>query len=257
MSKIVEVGDLKIGTGKPKICVPIAASSREDIIRAAEKLLKLPVDIAEWRADYYEDCADKIKLAETLEMLRKTLGHLPILFTLRRQAEGGRVSLSDGEYMDLLKAAAKSRIVDMIDVELSAGIKAISRIALAAHLRGAKLLVSHHDFDATPKTLELAAIFDEMKKSKADIMKVAVMPKNRDDVITLYGVCRKLTEDPLCKPFIAIAMGEEGMISRTAAEQFGSAVTFGSADTETAPGQIRADVLKSLMDGSGTEKVSF
>ena len=38
-----------------KICVPIVENSREDIWRRAEEIERLPVDIVEWRADFYRD----------------------------------------------------------------------------------------------------------------------------------------------------------------------------------------------------------
>lgn len=248
--KTSEVRNIKIGEGAPKICVPIAAANREDILEEAAKLLSLPADIAEWRADYYEDFADESCLTETLQGIRGIIGDMPLIFTLRREEEGGRARADKKEYSNILKAAVKSGDADIVDVELSAGTGLISRIAFAAHLRGVKVIASYHNFDSTPKTTELAGIFDEMQKSKADIMKVAVMPKGRDDVITLYGVSTKLAENPDCKPFIAISMGEEGMVSRSGAAKFGSSITFAASDNATAPGQIRADVLKSLMEDS-------
>ena len=38
---------------RPKICVPIVASLRDQIVREAREVSRLPVQMAEWRVDYY------------------------------------------------------------------------------------------------------------------------------------------------------------------------------------------------------------
>ena len=53
--KPIVVRNVAIGQGRPKICVPIVAAAAEDILQAAENMQSLPVDIVEWRADWYKD----------------------------------------------------------------------------------------------------------------------------------------------------------------------------------------------------------
>lgn len=50
------------------------------------------------------------------------------------------------------------------------------------------------------------------------------------------------------KPLISMAMGEEGMISRIAGENFGSCVTFGTVGEASAPGQLPLKELKRMMN---------
>ena len=50
--KVVCVRNVKIGEGKPKICVPIVGRTEEEIRSQAENLPGYPVDLVEWRADW-------------------------------------------------------------------------------------------------------------------------------------------------------------------------------------------------------------
>ena len=77
----VKVRNVEIGTGIPKICVPIVGVTKEEIIEAAEKIKTTAADVVEWRVDWYEDIFDFGKTEDTMKALRETLGDMPILFT--------------------------------------------------------------------------------------------------------------------------------------------------------------------------------
>ena len=50
----VIVRNIAIGEGRPKICVPIVASTKEAILQEAASFHQLPIDVVEWRADWFE-----------------------------------------------------------------------------------------------------------------------------------------------------------------------------------------------------------
>ena len=54
----VIVRNVKIGEGIPKICVPVVGTTEKEILTQAEELSGLPVDIVEWRADWFADVFD-------------------------------------------------------------------------------------------------------------------------------------------------------------------------------------------------------
>ena len=56
--KAVEVRNIKIGEGIPKICVPIVGVTKEDIINEAKTFENIPVDVVEWRVDWFENVFD-------------------------------------------------------------------------------------------------------------------------------------------------------------------------------------------------------
>ena len=50
--KTVKVRNIELGSGIPKICVPIVAVTKNDILEQAMSLRSIPADIAEWRVDW-------------------------------------------------------------------------------------------------------------------------------------------------------------------------------------------------------------
>lgn len=77
MSRNVTLGD-----GKPKICIPVTAVTRQELAEQCTQIGRAPFDIVEWRADYYEDTADEGWLPKALEILRGMLGERALLLSL-------------------------------------------------------------------------------------------------------------------------------------------------------------------------------
>ena len=63
----VKVRNVEIGTGLPKICVPIVGVTKEAILDAARIIKTTAADVVEWRVDWYEDIFDFEKTAETMK----------------------------------------------------------------------------------------------------------------------------------------------------------------------------------------------
>ena len=70
----VKVRDIEIGAGAPKIIVPIVGVTKNDIIEEAKTFHSIPVDVVEWRVDWYEDIFDFEKVEETAKQLREECG---------------------------------------------------------------------------------------------------------------------------------------------------------------------------------------
>ena len=104
----VKVRNISIGEGIPKICVPVVGITREDIITEAKSFSSIPVDLVEWRVDWFEQVFDLEKVLGLLKELREVLGELPLLMTFRTSKEGGEKSISDSDYARLNIEAAKS-----------------------------------------------------------------------------------------------------------------------------------------------------
>lgn len=86
----VKVRNITIGEGRPKICVPIVGKTREEILKEASTFSALPVDVAEWRVDWYDDVFDTEEVLTTAKRLNEALGEIPVLFTFRTSKEGRR-----------------------------------------------------------------------------------------------------------------------------------------------------------------------
>ena len=244
----VEVRNITFGEGRPKICVPITGRTKEEIaLRTAELKVSEP-DLAEWRADWYEDVCDRNKLENTLKWLRGQLGELPLLVTFRTKEEGGEQSISLQAYADFLRAVLASGQADLLDVELFRGEELLRAICEEAHAQGVKVIASSHDFDGTPVREEIIVRLTRMQDCGADLLKLAVMPQNAGDVLTLLSATLEMKEQYAKQPVVTMSMGAKGTVSRLAGEVFGSAMTFGSAGVASAPGQVSVPELKMALE---------
>ncbi len=237
----IQVKHLTLGTGRPKICVPITGRTVAEILAQADVLSALPADLAEWRMDY---CPDAV-LPDAARALRAALPDLPLLYTFRTKREGGERALSPAAYRSVcLMALAQC---DLLDIELFSGDALVRELVDAAHAQGVAAVVSSHDFSATPPLSELLRRLEQAAALGADLPKLAVMPRTPSDVLTLLAATVRYRETGKT-PVITMSMGALGAVSRIAGEVFGSCLTFGAAETASAPGQLPAAALSGLLD---------
>lgn len=243
----VKVRNIEIGTGIPKICVPIVGVTREEILKAAIEIHELNADVVEWRVDWYEDIFDSEKTEETLKQLRDALGEIPLLFTFRTSKEGGEKAIETDAYVQLNEMAAKTGYVDLVDVEAFTGDEAVKCVVNTAHACGVKVIASNHDFHKTPAKEDIVSQLMKMQELGADIPKIAVMPQNKKDVLTLLAATEEMASDYATGPIITMSMAGTGVISRLCGEVFGSALTFGAAGKASAPGQMEVEDLRTAL----------
>ncbi len=243
MAATLEVGRLTLGSGLPKIIVPIVGTKEEDILFAAEEIAAHPfADLAEWRADHYENALDALSTCRLLKKLQSALHGKPLLYTFRTSREGGQRDITAQQYVALCEAAAQSGNAQLIDVEMffeDAAQECVQRI----HAHGVPVVGSWHHFSCTPDESELLARFHMIEQLGADVLKIAVMPQCAEDVLTLMSAARLMHENFATCPLTAMSMGALGRISRTAGETFGSCMTFGMLGAASAPGQVDVDTL--------------
>lgn len=257
---MIQVKDVKIGTGLPKICVPIVETTQEQILNQAQEIAREPVDLAEWRADFYEDAGSIEKTALTASLLQSILGKIPILFTFRTAKEGGAREIAFEQYRELLLHMAKSGCIDLIDVEVFRGYDKMQRkrrewkVADSCNreiqqmvkelAKNVIVIGSFHNFKETPSREEILKRIFFIEKIGAAIPKIAVMPGEPEDVICLMETTLLAGRLMADKPVITMAMGPLGKVTRMAGESFGSAVTFGCMGKASAPGQIEVAQLR-------------
>ncbi len=247
MGTVVQIKNLEIGEGTPKICVPVMGSDKEEIRQAAEGLKGEPFDLVEWRADFYGEINQPDAVREALELLREILGECPLLFTIRTKAEGGACRIEMEDYLNVNLAVVRSGLADLIDVEILRGDDVAFMLIEEAHQAGVKVIASNHDFGGTPKKEEILMRLCKMQELEADIAKMAVMPQTERDVLTLLDATLTMKELHNETPIVTMSMGKMGVLSRLTGEIFGSAITFGCVGEPSAPGQIPVQELKTLM----------
>jgi len=119
-----------------------------------------------------------------------------------------------------------------------------------------QLILSHHNYEATPPFIDLKRIALNMYNSGADIAKIATFAQSTDDNDIILKLYKEFI--PEKKKLIAICMGEHGRTSRILGPIFGSYFYYAplsKVDT-TATGQIASPELKRIWKEIG-EKPMF
>ena len=244
----IKVRDIEIGAGAPKIIVPIVGVTKEDILDEAKTFDSIPVDVVEWRVDWFEHVFEFDKVEDVLKELRTVLGNIPLLLTFRTKKEGGEKAIDTKDYKELNLRAAKTGYVDFIDVEIFTGDDVVREIIDGAHAAGVRVIASNHDFFKTPAKSDIIYRLRKMQDMGADIPKIAVMPQSKRDVLTLLCATEEMVTDYADRPIITMSMAGTGVISRLCGEVFGSSMTFGAAKKASAPGQMGVNDLNTVLD---------
>lgn len=243
----VIVKNIRIGEGIPKVCVPIVGKTKEEILRDAKELVDIGVDLVEWRCDFYEHVMDFERVEEVLRELNEILREIPIIFTFRTAKEGGEKEIEDAEYRLLCYQVIESGLITLLDVEMYSGEDLVKSIVEKAHRHEVKVIGSNHDFYGTPGKNEIITRLQIMQHYGADIIKLAVMPQNTQDVLELLLATDEMVRCYAKVPVVTMSMSGMGVISRVAGETFGSAITFASGKQASAPGQLPIGELKHIM----------
>lgn len=227
----------EIGTGRPLVCVPIVEKTSEAIFKEANMLAEQPVDMIEWRIDWYENSDSGDALRNVTSELAEILKDKILLCTFRSKAQGGEKEITREAYIEMLYNFAQQGKADILDVEVCE-LEQPREVIEKLHQYGAVVVASDHNFSKTPEVDIMTEKLLYMKKIGADIAKLAVMPNSREDVLKLLEATVKTKELCLDYPVITMSMGATGMISRIAGQTFGSCVTFAAAGKASAPGQM-------------------
>lgn len=242
----MKVRNLEIGSGRPKICAPVTGKDREAVYSQVREIVQAPVDMIEWRADMMEPFPDSAAIQETAKGIREIAGDRPVLFTVRTKAEGGSADPDEETYEQACRSAVLSGAIDLLDIEIMSHGGSADVIRSFAQDNGVRVVFSNHNFTSTPSAEILFRLFAYMNAHDGDILKIAVMPQTRSDVMNLLDASYAAWER-FGKPIIAISMGRLGLLSRISGGITGSAVTFASVGEGSAPGQIPADEMARIL----------
>lgn len=244
----LQVGALRIGEGRPKTIVPITAAQADLALQQAAAIAASPAtDLAEWRIDYLDSATDGAALVALGKRIEQALGGKPMIVTFRTKAEGGARAISDADYGALNQALLQGGFAQLLDVEMFRDRQVVAGLVKAAHAAGVKVVMSSHDFRATPPREEIVSRLLQQEAMGADVLKIAVMPRDAGDVLTLLDATWQVRQRS-DRPLLTMSMGGTGVVSRLAGETFGQAMTFGMIGTPSAPGQVEVEPLRSVLD---------
>ena len=246
MNKNLIVKNKVFGNGKPIICISVMETKKEEILAEVKRLVENHAEMIEWRVDAFEQVTSLNAVREVLQEVASWIKDTIFVFTFRSKEQGGECSLSYEKVYELQQVAAESHVVDFVDVEYFYTENADVEIKQLQKM-GVKIISSHHDFHETPSSDVIYMLLEQMKHSKADIVKLALMPNSVEDVLRLLQETNHFHKKYPNQPLITMSMGKLGMVSRISGETFGSCVTFGAGKQASAPGQIPMDDLENIL----------
>ncbi|MEC1544164.1 type I 3-dehydroquinate dehydratase [Bacillus halotolerans] len=245
---VLTIKGVSIGEGMPKIIVPLMGKTEKQILKEAEAVKLLDPDIVEWRVDVFEKADDSEAVIKMISKLRESLRDKLFLFTFRSHKEGGSKEMDVSSYIALLETAIRTKDIDFIDIELFSGEANVEALVSLAGENGVYVIMSNHDFQKTPAKDEIISRLRKMQELGAHIPKIAVMPKDAGDLLTLLDATYTMKTKYADRPMITMSMSGTGLVSRLSGEIFGSACTFGAGEEASAPGQIPVSELRNVLE---------
>ncbi|MQZ30947.1 type I 3-dehydroquinate dehydratase [Acinetobacter haemolyticus] len=237
----------EIAKSPVKTIVPITAKTKEQAIAQAKVIAaNQDADLAEFRIDLLDFATDTKQVIALGHELKKVLGNKPVIATIRTHNEGGQLTISDVDYGKTYQAYLKQPFMDMLDIEMFRDQQVVKNIVQLAHDKKVLIVMSNHDFKKTPSEDEIVKRLLKQDELGADILKIAVMPLNKQDVFTLMNATLKVSQLSN-KPLLTMSMGKLGTVSRIATANMGGSFSFGMIGEASAPGQIDVTQLKQLL----------
>jgi 3-dehydroquinate dehydratase I len=202
-------------------CAALAAAAR-------------PFDLVEARVDLFS--AQQLDDTDLEACARLEASGTPVLVTIRSESQGGRFAARDSERLARFRAALA--VATWADVEDDAVI--IDEVAALVRARpNGELVVSHHDFAATPSLDQLLAFVDRCHAAAPGaVAKVATAVKREGDRTALRTL---LARRPERTAVIGMGAVDDGLRVELAAA--GSLLAYGFIAGATAPGQVSAEAL--------------
>jgi 3-dehydroquinate dehydratase I len=171
-----------------------------------------------------------------------------VIFTRRSIREGGEpIPIGDEDVVRLYDAVGASGLVDFLDFEMGNDAGHVRQVVDSARKHGTRTILSYHNFGYTPGREFLVQRFLEAERLGGDVAKVAVMPRDRADVLTLLAATSE-AEAKAKIPLISMSMGPLGAVTRMVGGLFGSALSFAVGEGSSAPGQMPIADLRTVYD---------
>jgi len=146
---------------------------------------------------------------------------------------------TEEERLELMETAMKAG-AKYIDIEIEASDNFRNSLIKVAKQYNTIIIISFHDFKATPSFIELDIIAKDCFKKGASIAKLVSTINSIEDranIMALYSTNKNI---------IAFGMGELGKLTRILATEFGAPYSYASYDdaSAVAPGQISLNKMK-------------
>jgi len=218
--------------GKDRICGVVAAQTAGDMKSLVGLGLRRTRTL-ELRLDYLQNASER---AAFLAWIGRNRPRAALIATCRRREGGGLFRGSRGEQIEVLARATRSGC-KWCDVEIETA-REFDHGELRRALSPARVMISHHDFQRTPR--DLGSVVRRLERAGGHAVKLAVHCQSVSDSVRVCELARGRRD------LVAIPMGEFGLAGRVLSLRAGSALAYGAVDQETAPGQLSLDLMIDL-----------
>lgn len=218
-----------------RLCIIISGPSFSEALEQIAEASKI-ADLLEFRLDLFDFSEQHHKIKQLLEST-----FLPIIFTLRTAAQGGKCFLQE----EVWQQKVKELLIlgpTYFDIEFDHPMEFFLEISeLFPQLL---LICSSHDFQNTPSHLD--KLLASLLEKPAAIYKLAVLAHHTGDALRLLNFIK--SQSQLKGRLVGIAMGEWGRISRILGPFVENAFTYAILDKtqQVAPGQLTANELLNI-----------
>lgn len=231
----IVIKNIELSADTPVVCVPIISKSFEEVRENIVNLTNDGVRMIEWRVDILEDYTDLAGIQKLLDDVQDNIMNTIMLLTLRTKKEGGEADVVGGQLKDYYRKLSEIEGYDAIDIQYN---DAGNDILNFAKKHGKYTIYSYHDFAKTPEQGEFDIILNGMSKCDCDVLKMAFMPNEDEDVKRTIGFGTAAIQKAAGQVVI-ISMGVKGKKLRKNPFLTGSCFTFGCMNgQESAPGQV-------------------
>jgi 3-dehydroquinate dehydratase/shikimate dehydrogenase len=226
--------------GKSRVCGVIAAETAVEMRSQIRRAVRLTQTL-ELRLDYLCDSGQRSAL---LRWLARAKLRATMIATCRSTQGGGRFQGNREQQIEILAQAVRAGC-QWCDVEIEVAAHLVPA-ELRAALSPARMMVSHHDFQSTPRNL--SAVARHLRRVGADAVKIATHCRTISDSVRVFELPRGSSN------IIAIPMGEVGLPGRVLSLRAGSALTYAAVEQATAPGQLSLQEMDHLYRASRTTR---
>lgn len=244
--KSIQVKDVILGDGKPKVCCILDGPARRDLLQQIDEALEAGAELLEWQVDTYKwfDSLEKVDL--TLLAMSEKLAGRPLIFNLRPPEAGGFHEISVEDFRQLNQKAADSNIADIIELDLNYTEQLGSSFIQGLQEKNVKVILSDTSLDSTPEDSLLVFRLNLMAHLGADIGKIAALPQVPQDVFHLMEITFQ-AEAFVQFPIITVSLGELGRFSRISGELSSSALAYATLSEHPREGEFNIKDLTYLL----------
>ena len=200
-------------------------------VKTAQSAQRLGADILELRVGMLDSCYHNGEKASSIIRQLKEKVKLPVILTIRSSKEGGMTKITDSKRLDIFREAISE--TDLVDIEINSN-HINSKVIELVKTQNKKVILSYHNFEKTPALSYLKNQAEKACDLGCDILKIAVMANNMEDVRRLLNFCSIWKKTRIA----VMSMGYLGAVSRLAGFLFDSCLTYGFIDQPVASGQL-------------------